>query len=373
MHLENIKTEIALGSELSIIRLVESIICHAEDSNASDIHIDPTEYEVMVRLRIDGELHITHLFPKSIHEEIICRIKVLAGIRTDEHHSPHDGRFRFVHNEKQPLDMRVSILPTFYGENAVIRLLRKTNQHTSLENLGLQKKDIATIKNILEKSTGMILVTGPTGSGKTTTLYTLLSLINTPHTSIITLEDPVEYALNGIRQIQVHAGRGLTFAHGLRSIVRQDPDVIMVGEIRDIETASIAIHTALTGHLLLSSLHTKSAASALPRLIDMNIDPYLIASTVELIIGQRLVRKICTQCKKNGCSQCSNTGYQGRIALYEILCMNTALRSAVMNKVHATKLDEIAREGGMKTLSEYGHELVCAGITSQEEVINALS
>ena len=289
---EAIERELARGADLSIIALVNAVLFEAHQTRASDIHIDPTATCVRVRLRVDGVLHEAYEFSKDIHQEIIARIKVLAGLRTDEHAASQDGRFRYELPHGGQVDVRVSMVPTYHGENAVLRLLVQHNTLQSLGDLGFSKSDQNKIRSALKRQSGMLLATGPTGSGKTTTLYTMLGMLHRPEVSIVTIEDPIEYAIDNIEQIPVHARTGLTFANGLRSILRQDPDIIMVGEIRDKETAGIAVNTALTGHLLLSSVHTSNAATTLPRLLDMGLEPYLVASTVTAAIGQRLVRSV---------------------------------------------------------------------------------
>src|SRR3989344_119569 len=282
------------ASEVSIIGLVDDLIGYAYLARSSDIHLEPLEDKLLARLRIDGLLHDTFSFPKDLHSGIITRIKVLSGMRTDEHQAAQDGRFRFeIKEPSKRFDIRVSIIPTYYGENAVLRLLAEQTQIASLDNLALTETDKIKIRHAMAKPYGMILATGPTGSGKTTTLYTILKEVNTREISVITIEDPIEYALDGVDQIQVNPRTGLTFATGLRSILRQDPNVIMVGEIRDEETASIAVNAALTGHKLLTTIHTNDSATTLPRLLDMGVEPFLVASTVNIAIGQRLVRMIC--------------------------------------------------------------------------------
>jgi len=333
---------------------------------------------------------------------VIARIKVLSGLRTDEHQSAQDGRFRIVFKNAGPVDIRVSIAPAYYGENAVLRLLSDNAGNFDLGMLGLSKDDEAKIMKAVKRPHGMILSTGPTGSGKTTLLYTLIKILNTNEASIITIEDPVEYAIPGIRQIQVNSRTGLTFANGLRSILRQDPNIIMVGEIRDSETASIAVNTALTGHLLLSTLHTSDAATTLPRLLDMKIDPYLIASTVNLAIGQRLVREICTKCKKQkvlndaerkslagalpaelleslkqvftgaGCEECGKSGYRGRIGIYEVLEIDNDIREAILRKASAVEIRELAAGKGMTFMVEDGIEKVKSGITTVQELLRVI-
>ncbi|HEY4496617.1 MAG TPA: GspE/PulE family protein [Candidatus Paceibacterota bacterium] len=400
-----IESEIAKAStEISIIKLVDSIIEHAYNARASDIHIDPTENSLIVRLRIDGVMKNTFTLPKEIHNEIISRIKVLAGLRTDEHQAAQDGRFKFGIKEdgQTRFDLRVSIIPTYYGENAVLRLLVEQGETFTLDGIGFNERDVKIIRKAANKPYGMILATGPTGSGKTTTLYTVLKELNTEDVSIVTIEDPIEYSLDGIEQIQVNSQTGLTFANGLRSILRQDPDIIMVGEIRDEEAAGIAVNAALTGHLLLSTLHTNDAATTLPRLLDMGIEPFLIASTVNIAIGQRLVRKLCKACSEKrqltkvqveslsdivpseflgenrtffipkGCKVCGGTGYISRIGIHEVLEISDAIRNAIVAKVPAADIKKIAVEEGMTTILQDGIEKAKQGITSLEEVLRVI-
>jgi len=395
--------------QISIIRLVDGIIQHAYRSRASDIHIDPAEKKVDVRMRIDGVLHDIFVFPKELQEEVISRIKVLAKLRTDEHQAAQDGRFRFTAptsgaNPEAIFDIRVSIMPTYYGENAVLRLLAEQGEIFTLENIGLSSRDLKVVKRAIAKPYGMILATGPTGSGKTTTLYTILKTLNTRESSVITIEDPIEYSLEGISQIQVNPQTNLTFASGLRAILRQDPNIIMVGEIRDEDTAAIAINAALTGHLLLSTLHTNDAPTTLPRLIDMKVEPFLIASTVNIAIGQRLVRKICPSCKVKkklcdielkslesaipaellsksqtsplyageGCKECDNSGYRGRIGIYEVLEVTDNIRAAIMQRKNASDIRDVAVKEGMTTMLEDGFNKALAGITTIEEILRVI-
>lgn len=397
-----VKQELAKGLNVSIIRLVQHIIEEAQEFRASDIHIDPGSEAVRVRYRVDGVLQPVHTFPKTSHAEVISRIKILAGLRTDEHQAAQDGRFRLPLEGKQPLDVRVSIAPTYHGENAVLRLLSDQANDYALDSLGFSEENKKKIEIAIKKPYGMILATGPTGSGKTTTLYTLLKQLNTSEVSIITIEDPIEYAMDGIEQIQVNPRTGLTFANGLKSILRQDPNIIMVGEIRDGETAGIAVNTALTGHLVLSTLHTNDAATTLPRLLDMKIESYLIASTVNVAIGQRLVRKICEHCKVGkeitaaelqslsnvipikslskakvfyhgkGCSKCNNTGYKGRVGIHEVLVPDAEIREAVLKKNPASEIRRIAVEHGMTTLIQDGFLKAAAGVTTIEEILRTL-
>jgi len=399
-----IESEIKRPSdEISIIKLVDYIIEHAFESRASDIHIDPTEKSLDIRFRIDGVLRNVFTIPKEIHQEVISRIKVLSGLRTDEHQTAQDGRFKFTTaDSKVAFDMRVSIIPTYYGENVVMRLLVEQGEKFTLENIGFSSRDMKVVRRAMQKPFGMILATGPTGSGKTTTLYTMLQELNRPGVSIITIEDPIEYSLPGTDQVQVNSQTGLTFANGLRSILRQDPNIIMVGEIRDEETAGIAVNAALTGHLLLSTLHTNDSATTLPRLLDMGIEPFLIASTVNIAIGQRLIRQLCPNCKvqktyteeelknlkelvsgnffeKNktfyvgkGCTKCTDTGYLSRIGIHEVLEVTDAIRVAITTHLPAAEIKKIAVHEGMTTILEDGLNKAKEGITSIEEVLRVI-
>lgn len=401
--LDLLAEEISKGGNISIINLVDCLIEKAHISRVSDIHIDPTPTDIRVRFRIDGVLEDSYKFPKSIHNEIISRIKVLSKLRTDEHQATQDGRFRHIfHDSDEYIDLRVSIVPTYHGENAVLRLLSNKAESYTLESLGFSESDQNKILKAIKKPNGMILATGPTGSGKTTTLYTLIKLLNSPEVSIVTIEDPIEYAVSDIEQIQVNSKSGLTFASGLRSILRQDPNIIMVGEIRDAETAGIAVNTALTGHLLLSTLHTNDAATTLPRLLDMGIEEYLVSSTVSLAIGQRLVRKICQNCKEKvaitdalkeslkdspfakifkdekhifkgkGCDHCNNTGYSGRLCINEVLVADEIIKEAILRKVSASEIKKIAIANGMTTMFEDGLNKVKDGLTSIDEVLRVV-
>ncbi len=400
---ERLTEEIKNGGDISIINLMECLVEKAHKTRVSDIHIDPTPESVRVRFRIDGVLQEAYDFPKTIHNEIISRIKVLSKLRTDEHQTTQDGRFRYEFpDSKEFVDLRVSIVPTYHGENCVMRLLSDKAEHYSLDSLGFSPEDQKKILTAMKKPNGMILSTGPTGSGKTTTLYTLIKMLNSPEVSIVTIEDPIEYAVEDIEQIQVNAKSGLTFANGLRSILRQDPNIIMVGEIRDSETATIAVNTALTGHLLLSTLHTNDAATTLPRLLDMGIEEYLVASTVSIAIGQRLVRKICEECKQKvemtealktslqdspfakltkdtdefwkgaGCKKCGKSGFSGRISINEILVADEKIKEAILKKVSASEIKRIAVENGMTTILEDGYKKVVSGLTTLEEILRVV-
>jgi type IV pilus assembly protein PilB len=393
----SMEDELARGTSASVVNLLECLVRKAHEKNASDIHIDPAHEKIRVRLRIDGVLQDICSIPKAIHQEVISRIKVLASLRTDEHQAAQDGRFRHLYPDGSFVDIRVSIVPTYHGENAVMRLLADHSEDYSLDMLGFSPSDKAKLEQAIKRANGMILSTGPTGSGKTTTLYTLIKMLNSPEVSIITVEDPIEYAVTDIEQIQVNPRTGLSFANGLRSILRQDPDIIMVGEIRDAETANIAVNTALTGHLLLSTLHTNDAATTLPRLTDMGIDPYLVASTMNIAIGQRLVRKICEGCKEKttvgkaaaeslggslaatdvvykgaGCAACNDTGYKGRVSINEVMTSTPALRDAILRKASSDELRTIAIKDGMTTMQEDGFAKARAGITSVEEVLRVI-
>lgn len=385
------------GGKVSIIKLVENIIEQAGSCRASDIHIDPQNQNLRVRFRVDGVMQEFHAIPKNFHQEIISRVKILAGMRTDEHQAAQDGRFRMLLLDGHSVDVRVSITPTYHGENAVLRLLSDKAEDFSLQALGFSPGNCEKIQAAIKKPYGMILATGPTGTGKTTTLYTLLKELNTPEVSIVTIEDPIEYAMDGIEQIQVNPRTSLTFANGLRSILRQDPNIIMVGEIRDNETAGLAVNTALTGHLVLSTLHTSDAATTLPRLLDMKIESYLIASTVNAAIGQRLLRKVCPACKEQfkitaaqakslikifplikiednfykgvGCETCGQSGYSGRIGAHEVLTPGPEIREAVLRKKPAGDIRKLAISLGMVTMLEDALTKAQSGLTTLEEVL----
>ena len=398
---------LARGGPVAIIELVTAIIEEANALRASDIHIEPIDAGVSVRLRVDGVLQSALTLPKTIHSEVISRIKVLSSLRTDEHQAAQDGRFRVTLANGKPIDIRVSITPTYFGENAVLRLLADNATAFTLEALGFSTEDQKKIIAAIKRPHGMILSTGPTGSGKTTTLYTLVKMLDVKGVSIVTIEDPIEYAISGITQIQVNQRSGLTFAAGLRSILRQDPNIIMVGEIRDAETAGIAVNTALTGHLLLSTLHTNDASTTLPRLLDMGIDAYLVASTVNIAIGQRLVRRVCPDCKEKytltkaehdslmeslpvriqilekgltnvfyrgkGCTTCDNTGYVGRIGINEVLVVGAEVREAILRKASAASIKQIAIENGMTTMFEDGLKKAIEGTTTIAEVLRTVN
>jgi len=375
------------------VRFVNSIIEQAIKNRASDIHFEPTEKDLRIRFRIDGQLTEAMRTIKSTHAPVVTRVKIMANMNIAERRLPQDGRFEFVSNEKN-IDVRVSSLPTVFGEKLVLRLLDKENFVMTKEQLGFDKEDLVLFDKLIKRPYGIVLLTGPTGSGKTTTLYAMLKELNKPNVNIITVEDPVEYSIEGINQVQVNEKAGLTFATALRSILRQDPDVIMIGEIRDTETAEIAIRSAITGHLVLSTLHTNDAAGAMTRLIDMGIEPYLVSSAVVGVIAQRLARKICDNCKISykasesekkilgveekkdftlyrgrGCPVCNKTGYRGRIPIYEILTVTSNIRELINAKASSDVIKEQAVKNGMKTLRESAKKFVLEGKTTIDEML----
>ena len=351
---------------------IEGLLVLAVSLGSSDIHIDPNIENTRIRFRIDGYMEEAGTIQKSLHEEIIARLKILSGVRTDIHAIPQDGRWR-TDISGSSHNIRISFMPTYHGENAVIRLLpAKADQCISFANLGFIPDHVQLIDNALKKTHGMILVTGPTGSGKTTTLHGCLSLKSQEPISVITLEDPVEYEIPGVRQVHIHHSHGVTFASGLRSALRQDPDVIMVGEIRDQETARVAIHTALTGHLVFSTLHTNSALETIPRLVDMGVDPYLLASTLSLVIAQRLVRKICDSCNAEGCEVCRFIGYKGRSIIAEAFEPDQTMRDMIARREPVSVFIEYAQSKGFRSMRDDGMEKVEWGVTLESEVIDAL-
>ncbi len=377
-----------LTGEAPVIRLLNSILFQAVKERASDVHIEPYEREVEVRFRIDGILYKMLTPPKVVQEAMISRVKIMAGLNIAEKRLPQDGRIRVVVAGRD-VDIRVSIIPTFYGERVVLRLLDKKKGLISLEDMGMSASGVKTMERLLARSNGIILVTGPTGSGKSTTLYAALNRLNSPEKNIITIEDPIEYQLKGIGQIQVNPRIDLTFASGLRSILRQDPDVIMVGEIRDAEAAEIAIQASLTGHLVLSTLHTNDSPTAVSRLADMGIEPFLVASSLSAVLAQRLVRVICPSCREEyvpdrsypgidlpprlyrgrGCDACFGLGTLGRTGIYELLLIDSEICSMIIRRAPAGEIKEYAVSRGMKTLREDGLEKAAAGITTIEEVV----
>ena len=380
-----------------VVKLVNGILARAADESASDIHFEPQSKEMLVRFRHDGVLHETLTIPKRLQAGVTSRLKIMADLDIAERRIPQDGRIGLTVGGR-PIDMRVAALPTVYGEKIVIRLLDRSNVMLRLEELGFSEQALARYHRSFTKPYGAVLVTGPTGSGKSTTLYGTLNILNTSEKNIITVEDPVEYRLAGINQVQINPKAGLTFASGLRSILRCDPDIIMVGEIRDRETAQIAVESALTGHLVLSTLHTNDAPGALSRLTEMGVEPFLTASAVDCVIAQRLVRRLCESCKEPyqaneemlqrldfpehavqnwrdvtlfhavGCSRCNNTGYKGRLGLYEVMLVSEAIERLIVERKSADEIGRVARAEGMVSLREDGLERVLQGITSIEEI-----
>jgi type IV pilus assembly protein PilB len=385
--------------EAPIAKIVSTILEYAVTSRASDIHIEPQEDRVRVRYRIDGILYDRLSLPKAVQEAVISRIKILSEMKIDEHRAPQDGRFNFKVEDKE-VDLRISVLPTVHGEKIVMRLLRKSGGIPTLEELGISGPNKKTLETAILRPHGIIIVCGPTGSGKTTTLYSVLSKLNTSKVNISTLEDPVEYQISGINQVQVNPAVGLTFAEGLRSFLRQDPNIILVGEIRDEETTELAIQAALTGHLVFSTLHTSSAAGALPRLLDLKAETFLLASTMNAILAQRIARKVCQVCKTEydpppamleemktvlgkyfptgkqaklykgkGCDECGGTGYIGRIGIFESLNISEKIGSLILQHADSVTIEKQAVEEGMITMKQDGYLKVLAGLTTIEEVL----
>ncbi len=400
-NVNQVKNSKTTSVEPPIVKIVDTIFSYAYKNKASDIHLEPEREISLVRFRIDGVLHDIVKFPINIHQQIVARIKVMTKLRTDEHQAAQDGKLQIVTGDDR-LDIRVSIVPIVSGETVVMRLLSKNANRNSLVDLGFSEKNILKIEDAYKKPFGMILSTGPTGSGKTTTLYTILKKLNRRDVNIMTIEDPVEYEIENINQIQVNDQTGLSFAEGLRSIVRQDPDIILVGEIRDDDTANIAVNSAMTGHLVLSTLHTNDASTAIPRLFDMKVEPFLIASSVNVIIGQRLVRSICVKCrasvevkiseyknflsdelikkyfgkekilrlyKGKGCPVCHNTGYMDRLAIAEVLVMNEDIREAIDSRKDSEVIRQLAIKSGMVTMIDDGIDKVKKGLTTIDEII----
>jgi general secretion pathway protein E len=387
-ELSDPKDLLDLSDEAPVIRLLNSILSEAVKERVSDIHIEPYERDLVIRFRIDGILYEKLSPPKIIQEALVSRVKIMAGLNIAEKRLPQDGRIRVVVAGRD-VDIRVSIIPTFYGERSVLRLLDKKKGVLSLADIGLGVDGVATMERMLARTSGIVLVTGPTGSGKSTTLYAALNRVNSSEKNIITIEDPIEYQIRGIGQIQVNPKIELTFAGGLRSILRQDPDIIMVGEIRDAETAEIAIQASLTGHLVLSTLHTNDAASAITRLVDMGIEPFMIASSLTAVMAQRLVRVICPHCREEyrpveryagvtlpeklyrgrGCDKCLGLGTMGRTAIYEIMPVDQEICSMIIRRAHAGEIKEYAVSRGMKTLRDDGLLRAAEGDTTIEEVL----
>lgn len=387
-------------SESPVSKILDSIMDFSVQSRASDIHIEPQSTQTRVRYRIDGILQEKLVLPVAIHEPLISRLKIISGLKLDERRVPQDGRFSFNY-DKNDVDVRVSTLPTVDGEKVVMRLLRKSGGLPTLQEIGLQSNALKIVQNAITHPYGVVLVTGPTGSGKTTTLYSILSILNKPTTNIMTLEDPVEYQINGINQVQVNVQAGLTFATGLRAFLRQDPNIILVGEIRDSETTQLAIQAALTGHLVFSTLHTNTASTAIPRLIDLGAETFLIASVIVASIAQRIARKICTHCKVQyrppvevqetvskalfgkvtdktkdimlfkgtGCEACDHTGYYGRIGIFEVLTISPEINKLILQHAPASEIQNQAVREGMITMKQDGFIKMLSGHTTLEEVL----
>lgn len=400
------KIEEKIVEEAPISKIVDVIIRHAIEGRASDIHIEPSEEDLRVRYRIDGVLQSSLILPKTVHSAIVSRIKILSNLKIDEQRLPQDGRFH-VNLEGKPIDFRVSTFPTVIGEKVVLRILDKSTGAPTLDELGISGHRLELVSEAIRKPHGMFLMTGPTGSGKSTTLYSILSILNKPGVNIVTLEDPVEYFIDGVNQAQIRPEIGLTFASGLRSILRQDPNIIMVGEIRDKETAELAVNSALTGHLVFSTLHTNSAIGAIPRLIDMGIEPFLLTASLNLLAAQRLVRKICDKCKQQreptepireliktelkevkdseltgidinnpkvyvgkGCAACENSGYKGRVGIYEVVNISKPLQDLITDRKPAVKIQEYAvLQEGMILMRQDGILKALRGLTTVEEVV----
>lgn len=384
--------------EAPVSNIVTQLLEYAAKTRASDIHIEPEENQTRVRYRIDGILHEKVILPRKVHDAVVSRVKILSNLKIDEKRLPQDGRFTFDY-QGQDIDLRVSTLPTVFGEKVVLRLLAKSEKPPTLQELGLRAGALKNLDNQLLRSHGIVLICGPTGSGKTTTLYSILSRLSTTKVNILTVEDPVEYQISGANQVQVNPAIGLTFASALRSFLRQDPNIILVGEIRDTETAELAIQAALTGHQVFSTLHTNSASGALPRLLDMGVEPFLLASAINALEGQRILRRICEHCrvaytpppevaeniahilgnlmprgpiklyKGRGCSECGNLGYLGRLGIFEVMVVSEKIMRLTLERASASEIEKQAVEEGMMTLKQDGYLKVLEGITTLEEVL----
>ncbi len=412
---ENIEQSLVIAGEkdlsktataVPIVTILDNIIERAVALNASDIHFEPLEHELLIRFRIDGIMSEILTLPKAIAPILVARVKILGNLQIDEHRVPQDGRFRFEIDDGANIDMRVNIMPIFHGEKVEMRILKSSSRPLTLKDLGASDEAIAIVNSEAKKPHGMILVTGPTGHGKTTTLYAILHILNTPSVNITTIEDPIEYEFPRVNQTQVNPKAGITFANGLRALLRQNPDIIMIGEIRDNETVEIAVHAALTGHLVLSSLHTNDAPSALPRLLDMGAPAFLLSSTVNLIIAQRLVRRICTSCiesypaskeivrliqaqvslggitaksipqtlyRGRGCNVCGNSGFQGQVGIFELFRVTDAIRELILREATVGEVRKKAVADGMTTMFEDGLTKVEKGVTTIEEVLRVVS
>ncbi len=388
------------AEEQTVTELLEEIVKDAYSKRASDIHFEPRESDMVARYRIDGMLHDVLTIARELEDALIFKIKILSNLKTDEHFAPQDGRIRFDWDDVK-FDTRVSIIPTTFGEKVVIRLLTSGGEALELANLGFDEKMLEMVSRNYQKPYGMIVASGPTGSGKTTTLYSILKLVNTREVNITTIEDPVEYSIEGVNHVQVNSKAKLTFATGLRSLLRQDPNIIMIGEIRDKETAKIAINAAMTGHLVLSTIHTNDAVTTVPRFLDMGVEGYLLGTTMNLVIAQRLARRLCEKCKKKktlvgeeyehvkkvrpdiaaliksgttvyeevGCTQCRDTGYKGRIGLYEVLEIDKSLRVLISERADTETIFEQARKNGLVLIVEDGIKKVLSGQTSVSELL----
>lgn len=396
-----------VSAEAPVAKIVSTILEYAVKSRASDVHIEPQEENVRIRYRIDGILQEKYILPRNVHEAVVSRIKILSSLKIDEKRVPQDGRFFFSADDND-VDLRISTLPTTYGEKVVMRLLKKSQKVPTLPDLGLRGLALKNLMEAIERPHGIIVVCGPTGSGKTTTLYSVLDKVATSKVNVVTIEDPVEYQMKGVNQVQVNVQAGLTFASALRSFLRQDPNIIMVGEIRDTETAELAINASLTGHLVFSTLHTNDASGVPPRMVDMGVEPFLLVSSLTCIVGQRVLRKVCKDCceyydlppeveqdfkttlgpifdmvkqkwtrdqkevkiaKPAGCEKCNNTGYLGRIAIYEVMPMTEKISKLVVEKATAADIQKQAMEDGMLTMKQDGYVKVLEGVTTIEEVL----
>ncbi len=396
-----------VAAEAPVAKIVSTILEYAVKSRASDVHIEPQEDNVRIRYRIDGILQEKYILPRNVHEAVVSRIKILSSLKIDEKRVPQDGRF-FFSADGNDVDLRVSTLPTTYGEKVVMRLLQKAHKVPTLQELGLRGLALKNLMNAIQRPHGIIIVCGPTGSGKTTTLYSVLDIVSTSKVNVVTIEDPVEYQMKGVNQVQVNVQAGLTFASALRSFLRQDPNIIMVGEIRDQETADLAVNAALTGHLVFSTLHTNDASGVPPRLLDMGVEPFLLVSSLNCVVGQRVLRKVCPECvgqtditpdnekelretlgaiydtvndkyvkdgkkmmlpKIVGCEKCNHTGYLGRIAIYEVMPITEKIGKLVVEKASDKTIQKLAMEEGMLTMKQDGYVKVLEGITTLEEVI----
>lgn len=402
-----VEDEETVSAEAPVAKIVSTVLEYAVRARASDVHIEPQEENVRIRYRIDGILQEKYLLPRNVHDAVVSRIKILSGMKIDEKRVPQDGRFFFSHDGND-VDLRVSTLPSTYGEKVVMRLLQKSIKTPTLPELGLRGAALKNLMTAIERPHGIIIVCGPTGSGKTTTLYSVLGIVATPKVNVVTIEDPVEYQMKGVNQVQVNVQAGLTFASALRSFLRQDPNIIMVGEIRDQETADLAVNAALTGHLVFSTLHTNDASGVPPRLLDMGVEPFLLTSALNCVVGQRVLRRVCKNCaqeidipaeqlddikttlgpiydmvvdkwtkdgkpikvmKPVGCEKCNSSGYYGRVAIYEVMPISEKIAKLIVSKASAGDIQKLAMEEGMLTMKQDGYVKVLEGVTTVEEVL----